>query len=64
MENEPEILKDCSLVTVNYTLDGKAVGKLGVIGPKRMNYSQVFASLDLISQEINKLIGYISDDSE
>lgn len=63
-ENEPEILKDCSLVTVDYSLDGKAVGKLGVIGPKRMNYSQVFASLDLISQEINKLIGYISGDDE
>ena len=61
-ENEPEILKDCSLVTVNYSLDGKAVGKLGVIGPKRMNYSQVFASLDLISNEIDKLIGYISND--
>lgn len=61
-ENEPEILKDCSLVTVNYSLDGKTNGKIGVIGPKRMNYSQVFASLDLISQEIDKLIGYISDD--
>lgn len=61
-ENEPEILKDCSLVTVNYSLDGNAVGKIGVIGPKRMNYSQVFASLDLISNEIDKLIGYISDD--
>ena len=62
-ENEPEILKDCSLVTVNYSLDGNAVGKLGVIGPKRMNYSQVFASLDLISKEIDKLIGYISEDN-
>lgn len=61
-ENEPEILKDCSLVTVNYSLDGKSVGKLGVIGPKRMNYAQVFASLDLISNEIDKLIGYISND--
>ena len=59
-ENEPEILKDCSLVTVNYSLDGKASGKIGVIGPKRMNYSQGFSSLDLISQEIDKLIGYIS----
>lgn len=63
-ENEPEILKDSSLVTVNYSLDGKAVGKLAVIGPKRMNYSQVFASLDLISNEIDKLIGYISKDEE
>lgn len=63
-ENEPEILKDCSLVTVDYSLDGKSFGKMGVIGPKRMNYSQVFASLDLISNEINKLVGYIKDDGD
>ena len=63
-ENGSEILKDSSIVTVNYSLDGKAVGKVGVIGPKRMDYAKVFASLDLISHEINKLVGYIaSDDS-
>lgn len=59
-ENDPEILKDCSLVTVNYSLDGKAVGKLGVIGPKRMDYAKVFASLDFISHEIDKLLGYFT----
>ncbi len=57
-ENEFEILKDCSLVTVNYSLGGKPVGKLGVIGPKRMNYSKVFTSLDLISNEIDKMLKY------
>lgn len=62
-ENENEILKDSSIVTVNYSLDGKAVGKVGVIGPKRMDYAKVFASLDLISHEINKLVGYIADDT-
>lgn len=61
-ENESEILKDSSIVTVNYSLDGKAVGKVGVIGPKRMDYAKVFASLDLISHEINKLVGYITAD--
>lgn len=61
-ENESEILKDSSIVTVNYSLDGKAVGKVGVIGPKRMDYAKVFASLDLISHEINKLVGYITND--
>lgn len=61
-ENDNEILKDCSLVTVNYTLDGKAVGKIGVIGPKRMDYAKVFASLDFISQEIDRLAGYIAGD--
>lgn len=59
-ENDSEILQDCSLVTVNYSLDGKAIGKLGVIGPKRMDYAKVFASLDLISREIDKLLGYFS----
>ncbi len=55
-ENQSEILNNCSLVTVNYSIDGKNVGKIGVIGPKRMNYAKVFASLDLISHEIDKLL--------
>lgn len=57
-ENGVEILNDCSLVTVNYSLGGKAVGKLGVIGPKRMDYAKVFASLDMISAEIDKILKY------
>lgn len=58
MENGSEILKDCSLVTVNYSMGGRSAGKIGVIGPKRMNYAKVFASLDLISGEIDKLMNY------
>lgn len=57
-ENEIEILNDCSLVTVNYSIGDKAVGKLGVIGPKRMDYAKVFASLDMISAEIDKILKY------
>ncbi len=57
-ENNVDALKDCSLVTVNYSLGDKVMGRLGVIGPKRMNYSKVFASLDLISAEIDKLLNY------
>ena len=60
-ENDLEILKDCSIVTVNYSLDDRASGKLAVIGPKRMNYAKVFASLDRISSEIDKILKeYIS----
>lgn len=62
-ENDFEILQDCSLVTINYSLGNKKAGKIGVIGPKRMNYSKVFASLDLISNEIDKILNeYISDE--
>lgn len=55
-ENDFEIMKDCSLVSMNYSLGEKTAGKLAVIGPKRMNYAKVFASLDLISNEIDKIL--------
>ncbi len=55
-DNQADELKDCSLVTVNYTLDDKVVGKLGVIGPKRMDYAKVFAGLDLISTHLDRIL--------
>ncbi len=57
-ENDFEILQDCSLVSMNYSLGSDTGGKIAVIGPKRMNYAKVFASLDLISNEIDKILGY------
>ena len=62
-ENVPEELKDCSLVTADYVLNNKSVGKLGVIGPKRMDYAKVFASLDLISTHIDRILNLYHDDS-
>ena len=55
-ENDFEELADCSLVTVDYSVGGKPVGRLGVIGPKRMNYAKVVASLDCISQHIDRIL--------
>ena len=62
-ENDFEILQDSSLVSMNYTQPSGGAGKLTVIGPKRMNYSKVFASLDLISNEIEKLVNYYMNGS-
>lgn len=56
-ENEFEELNECSLVTVNYSLDNqKNAGKIGVIGPKRMDYAKVIANLDCISSHIDKIL--------
>ncbi len=49
-ENAEECMNDCSLITATYHIDGKLVGKLGVIGPTRMKYSQ-----------ITSVIGYLTD---
>ncbi len=55
-ENGVEPLKNCSLVTTEYSLGDKIKGKIGIIGPKRMDYAKVFASLDLISNHLDRIL--------
>lgn len=56
-ENEFAELENSSMVTVNYKMGDKVVGRIGVIGPKRMNYAKVIASLDCISNQVDKILG-------
>ncbi|MCD7814782.1 MAG: heat-inducible transcriptional repressor HrcA [Lachnospiraceae bacterium] len=44
-------MQDCSVVTATYELGEGMYGRIGVIGPKRMDYDKVFGTLkDLIAQ--------------
>ncbi len=44
-------MKDCSVVTATYELETGVQGKIGIIGPKRMDYERVVATLkDTMSQ--------------
>lgn len=64
-ENEFEELSNSSIVTVDYSLNNKTVGKIGVIGPKRMDYAKVIASLNCISEHLdNILYQFYIDESE
>ena len=46
-----ESMKDCSVVTATYELESGVQGKIGIIGPKRMDYEKVVATLkDTMSQ--------------
>lgn len=58
-ENEFQELSNSSLVTVNYKMGNKVVGRMGVIGPKRMNYAKVIASLDCISNHVDKILNQL-----
>jgi heat-inducible transcriptional repressor len=59
MENDLEQLKDCSLITATYHIDGKPAGTIGVLGPTRMEYGRVISVLDhftfLVSDLFTKL---------
>jgi heat-inducible transcriptional repressor len=41
---------DCSVITAPYSVDGKPIGVLGVIGPARMNYDRVIPVVDMTAR--------------
>jgi len=49
-ESGYDALGECSLVTAPYESDGKVLGVLGVVGPKRMAYDQVVPVVDIASK--------------
>ena len=54
-DNADKNLKNCSIVTMPYTIDINEYGFLCVIGPVRMNYSKVFPLIEYAASGIGKL---------
>lgn len=52
-ENMDEGLSDYSLITATYTVDGRSVGKIGVIGPKRMKYGEITSVMEYLTENLN-----------
>ncbi|MFZ5946024.1 MAG: heat-inducible transcriptional repressor HrcA [Bacillota bacterium] len=52
-ENKLDIVKDCSIITATYRLDGKVLGTVGLLGPTRMNYSQAVSVMDFLTQTLS-----------
>ncbi len=53
-ENADDIMNDCALITASYHIDGKLVGKIGVIGPTRMKYSEVTSIVEYLTDNLSK----------
>ena len=52
-EDEKEVLKDFSVVTFKHKIGNKDMGTIGIIGPKRMDYSKVISVMKYISKKLN-----------
>ena len=65
-ENHDERLNDCSVITATYHVDGKLLGKIGVIGPTRMQYGKVTSVVEYLTDNISKafMITEGDDDDE
>jgi heat-inducible transcriptional repressor len=50
-------LTDCSVVSAVYRLGGEVIGRLGVIGPKRMEYARVIGLMNAITKQLEDSTG-------
>ena len=53
-ENYIPEAKDCSVITAEYSLGGRPIGSIGLIGPQRINYSKVVSIMAQVIKELNK----------
>ncbi len=55
-ESGREVLQDWSIVTRPYSVNGKLMGSLGVIGPMRMPYDRVISVVDFTSKLLSAVL--------
>ena len=54
-ESPLEATKDCSVVTATYHLEDGVYGKIGIIGPRRMDYEKVVGTLRNLISELDQI---------
>ena len=52
-ESPVESMKDCSVVTATYRIKEGVYGKIGIVGPKRMDYEKVVGTLENCMQQLD-----------
>ena len=54
-ESPVEAMKDCSVVTATYQIKEGVYGKIGIVGPKRMDYEKVVGTLENCMQQLDEI---------
>lgn len=55
-ENDIEAFENCSVITATYSIGGKNMGTIGIVGPTRMEYPRVIGILDFLSKDLTKVL--------
>jgi len=56
-----EGLEDCSFITTTYKMGDTVSGNIGIIGPKRMEYSKVISQINFVRKTLNDGIKKLSE---
>ncbi|MGN7468587.1 heat-inducible transcriptional repressor HrcA [Brevibacillus sp. SAFN-007a] len=55
-ENQLDAIKQCSVITTSYSLAGKPVGMVGILGPTRMEYGKVITVLNYLAEGLSRML--------
>jgi len=58
-ENKFDETKDMSIIIAAYRLNGRSIGSIGIIGPTRMDYRKAIATVNLVKEDLGKLMEYL-----
>lgn len=54
-ETSVQAMKDCSVVTATYEIEEGVYGKIGIVGPKRMDYEKVVSTLQTLMVQLDEI---------
>lgn len=55
-ENKYSGIKDCSMISATYQLDGQIIGTVAVLGPTRMEYGKIITLLEFINSNLSQIL--------
>lgn len=55
-ENKLPYMQNCSVLTSRYTIKDELVGRLGIIGPTRMEYDHLIPVVNYVSDVVSKIL--------
>lgn len=61
-ETAVEAMQDCSVVTATYEIEEGVYGKIGIVGPKRMDYEKVVSTLQSLMAQLDDI--FLADRKE
>ena len=63
-ENKIGRLKEASIIHADYKLGDRVLGRIGLIGPTRMNYAKTISEFDYFLKTVNRLISQMNNTKE
>jgi heat-inducible transcriptional repressor len=60
-ENQVPTLQECTVISATYSVGGQPVGRIGVLGPTRMNYARVMQILDYTAGALTCVLNRLGD---